>query len=329
MPPAVAPCTSAASPFALSLSTARIVSLLPSHTDVLHHLSLHPCIVGFTHECHIPQSSSPQSPTPLTAPKLDVSALSPLEISTGWSALPLHPLYRKLQSCLCSFYDVDIPALVALNPTLILTHIKHDEWHEMHHNVQAMLHEFLPHVRLISSHPQSIDDIYALYRTISTVLHIPVEQTITSSESALQTLIAVPRALTTTTTAAVVQWSDPVYLAADWVVQLFPRTFQSHPSTCTSAPSVRVHVDHLRQCQLLIFAICAVDLEGCRRHINAFLQSNAYVFEEWKPTIVATDATSCFSRFALSAVVDTARVLREIVIGNGPRRGVLWDVYPL
>ena len=87
----------------------RIVSLLPSATELIASLGAEDCLVGVSHECDYPVSvqSRPQLTSSILA-----SGLSPAEIDTAVAKAKLEerPLYL-----------VDGPRLAALKPDLILT----------------------------------------------------------------------------------------------------------------------------------------------------------------------------------------------------------------
>ena len=88
----------------------RIVSLLPSATEIVCALGLEDALVGVTHECDYP-------PPVASLPKLTASRISH---ETMTSAEIDHAVRTQLDGH-GSIYDLDEAALRALRPDLILT----------------------------------------------------------------------------------------------------------------------------------------------------------------------------------------------------------------
>lgn len=87
----------------------RIVSLLPSATEILYALGLGDSVVGITHECDFPPEAS-NNPA-LIRPRVDPAA-APAELDRQ---------VRELMSRGESLYSVDDALLRSLAPDLIIT----------------------------------------------------------------------------------------------------------------------------------------------------------------------------------------------------------------
>lgn len=321
MPPSITLTPSVQQPLpSLTTVTPRIITLLPSLTDVIADLDQVTHLVATTHECHTAKHS-----VALTAPKLDITSLSQSEIATGWNALAYHPSYQELDSLVCSFYQVDVPRLIDLKPTLLLTHIKNNEWGETEQNVIAMLQEFIPGICVISANPTSVEQIFHLYNRVGAALNIEVNTITNAWRKRLQALCRPIKPIIQKSTVAFVQWAEPLYLAADWVSEVLPPSLQPHPVTISPAPSVRAEVEDLRRCDIIIFSICAMNLQECTKIVDDFWSNYSQCLSGWQGRIVAADAHMCFSRFSLSSVVTTAEVIRQISFGDGRYRGRLWE----
>lgn len=78
----------------------------------------------------------------------------------------------------------------------------------------------------------------------------------------------------------------------------------------------------LRGVDVVVFAICGLTLRKAHAEVAQFYAENADVFAGWEGRLVIADARRLFSRWALSTVVDTARVLADIVRS---KHGPLWE----
>lgn len=318
----------------------RIASLLPGLTDVLHDLHLSAHLVARSHECLSPSPS-------VTSPKLPSTASLPsLEIASGWNAiLTTHPLISSpsspdslLAHRICSFYRVDLPALKDTKPTILLTHIAkaRTPYEPDQAAVREMLAAYIPSLQtVISTDTQTLADVFQLHRDVARAVGMPDNaiNPVAAARGRLESLRSFVDARVREGKAerrkvAIVQWTDPLFLAGDWVPRVAALAGAAGDGyTREGGPSVPVDVDALRGVDVVVFAVCAVGMEGCRRVVDQFVKRNGRKLQGWKGRFVVTDATTLFSRPAISTVVQSAEVIAEIVLGEAcyGHKGVLWD----
>jgi iron complex transport system substrate-binding protein len=87
----------------------RIVSLLPSATEIVCALGLEKSLVGRSHECDYP--SFVRALPPCTSSK----------INSSLSSLQIHEQTQTLLEESKSLYEIDVPLLQNLNPNVIVT----------------------------------------------------------------------------------------------------------------------------------------------------------------------------------------------------------------
>lgn len=117
----------------------RIVSLLPSTTEIVCALGLDDALVGITHECDYPASvvDKPR----LTASRISQETMSSKEID--------HAVRSQLDGH-GSIYDLDEVSLRALNPDLILTQELCDVCAVSYRTVERAARMFETDVRVVS-----------------------------------------------------------------------------------------------------------------------------------------------------------------------------------
>jgi iron complex transport system substrate-binding protein len=125
----------------------RIVSLLPSVTEILFGIGAGPEVVGVTHECDFP-------PEALTLPRLTSSAIpsssSPAEIDRHVRA-GLHSG--------SSLYTLDDRALAELEPDLIVTQELCEVCSVSYEQVATAVRRLSGDPRVVSLEPSSLDEV--------------------------------------------------------------------------------------------------------------------------------------------------------------------------
>src|SRR5256886_14206271 len=127
----------------------RIVSLLPSTTEIVCALGLEEALVGITHECDYP-------PSVVNKPRLTASRISQ---ETMTSAEIDHAVRSQLDGH-GSIYDLDEVRLRELNPDLILTQELCDVCAVSYKTVQRAARMFEADVKVVSLEPNTIEDIF-------------------------------------------------------------------------------------------------------------------------------------------------------------------------
>jgi iron complex transport system substrate-binding protein len=125
----------------------RIVSLLPSSTEICFALGLGDNVVGVSHECDFP--SAARGRPVLTTPKIDPSASS-AEIDRQVNALVAEGQ---------SIYRIDERALTALAPDLVLTQGVCEVCAVSFDEVKDATLRAAPHARVVSLSPTTLSDV--------------------------------------------------------------------------------------------------------------------------------------------------------------------------
>src|SRR6266566_4524605 len=127
----------------------RIVSLLPSTTEIVCALGLESKLVGITHECDYPPSvvDKPR----LTASRISHETMTSREID--------HAVRSQLDGH-GSIYDLDETKLRALDPDLILTQELCEVCAVSYKTVERAARMFEADVKVVSLEPNTIADIF-------------------------------------------------------------------------------------------------------------------------------------------------------------------------
>src|SRR5574341_234321 len=186
----------------------RIVSLLPSATEMICALGLGDQLVGVTHECDYP-------PTVLQLPKV-TRTLIPNEATSG----EIDRLVREQLKTTRALYTLNLPLLKELQPDLIVTQSLCDVCAVAQDDVQAALSQLPGKPRVINLEPQSLSDVFAAMRQVALAAGVSAERTIQSLTARVEAIATRSATLPHRPRVALLEWLDPPFSCGHWSPQL-------------------------------------------------------------------------------------------------------------
>ncbi len=191
--------------------THRIVSLLPSSTEIVAALGCVGQLVGRSHECDFP--AGVESLPVCTEPKFDPHGTS-AEIDQRVKAI--------LQESL-SVYRVDADLIQSLAPTVIVTQSQCEVCAVSFDEVQRMTCDFLDtDAQLVSLEPNGLDDVFADIQRVADALATPERGTalVSQMRERMDAVASQAAALPNKPTVALIEWIDPPMAAGNWMPSL-------------------------------------------------------------------------------------------------------------
>jgi len=293
--------------------TPRIVSLLPSATEIVCALGLEHALVGITHECDYPPTIKhlPQ----LTASRISHETMTSREID--------HAVRSQLDGH-GSIYDLDEEQLRELRPDLILTQELCDVCAVSYKRVAQAARMFETDVPVVSLEPNTITDIFANIRTVGELTnkvndaaHVVADLTtrIDTVAAALAGVEKRPRTL-------MLEWLEPPFAPGHWVPEQVALAGGDHafgragaPSTTTTAEEIAAYAP---ECIVLI--PCGYYTEDILRQLpQSNLPAGWHDLQAVQSgNVWALDATSYFSRpgpRVVRGVEILARILHPEIFG--------------
>lgn len=292
----------------MSKPTPRIVSLLPSATEIVCALGLSDSLVGVTHECDYPPEvvGLPQ----LTASRISHGTMSSVEID--------HAVRSQLDGH-GSIYDLDEVALRTLRPDLVITQELCDVCAVSYKTVeQAAARLFDASVRVVSLEPNTIADIFSNIRTVGALAgrEAAAERLVAELSTRLDALALALSEVQTRPRTLVLEWLEPPFAPGHWVPEQVAFAGGDHtfghagrPSRTTTPEEIRAYAP-----ERIVLAPCGYYKE----EIIGALES-ARLPAGWGelPAVAggevwAVDATAYFSRPG-PRVVRGAEILARII----------------
>jgi iron complex transport system substrate-binding protein len=187
----------------------RIVSLVPSATEMLFALGLGDDLVAVTHECDYP-------PAALELPKVTRNALA-----DGLSSAEIDAAVKQRTLAGESIYELDASLLRELEPDLIVTQALCQVCAVAYEDVRALAEEIGSQPRVISLDPQTVGEVLGDARTLAQATDrqdAAVELVQRAAQRIDRVRLAVRGARAVQV--AALEWLDPPFAAGHWTPQL-------------------------------------------------------------------------------------------------------------
>lgn len=285
----------------------RIVSLLPSATEIVCALGLEESLVGVTHECDHPASV-------VGRPVLTASRISHAEMS---SAEIDHAVRSQLDGH-GSIYDLDEKLLAELKPDLVITQELCEVCAVSYQTVQKAARLIESDARVVSLEPNNIRDIFANIRTVGELAGAAAaaDALVRDLTVQLDALAVLLTEVETRPRTLVLEWLEPPFAPGHWVPEQVAfaggdASFgnASGKSRTTTAEEIQAYAP-----EVVVLAPCGYYKEDILRALES-----ARLPRGWgelpavrSGQVWAVDATSYFSRPG-PRVVEGAEILLKII----------------
>ena len=189
----------------------RIVTLLPSATEIVCALGFQHELVGRSHECDYP--ATVVSLPPLTEPKFKPEGTS-AEIDKS---------VKKIVADALSVYRVDATRLRELAPDVIVTQSQCEVCAVSERDVEAAVAQWLgTPPRVVSLAPYALADVFADMERVATALGAVERGTdlVTRLCTRMDEIAERAKGARTQPRIAIVEWIDPLMSAGNWMPEL-------------------------------------------------------------------------------------------------------------
>lgn len=288
----------------------RIISLLPSSTEIVCALGLEENLVGVTHECDFPLGV--EKLPHLTASRISHEIMSSKEID--------HAVRTQLDGH-GSIYDLDENLLQELNPDLILTQELCDVCAVSYKTVQKAARMYVADAKVVSLEPNTIEEIFENIKTVAELCGVKQKgiQVVEDLQSRLdkiqEKLKTNPQSAIHNPKSFMLEWLEPPFSPGHWV----PEQVEIAGGNClmgnAGEKSITTTYEEIYESkpEIMVLIPCGYYTKDILRQIE-----NTEFPENWQEIpaikngeIWALDATSYFSRPA-PRVVDGAEILAKI-----------------
>lgn len=300
----------------------RIVSLIPSATEILAALGLTDAIVGRSHECDYPPEI------------LDRPACTRARINSSASSAEIHQdVDRLLQSAL-SIYQIETDILEKLQPTHIVTQDQCDvcavSLGEVEKAVASLTHS---QPQIISLQPNVLADVWTDIERVALAVGVDANRLIEN----IQSRMAICRqkiqglSISELPTVVCIEWIDPLMVASNWIPELVSLAGGQSLFSGSGQASAQIKWENLVAVDPSVIVVmpCGLDLHRTQAEILPLTQR-----PEWQNLravksgrVYATDGNAYFNRPG-PRLVDSLEILAEILhpeIFSYGYKGKAWE----
>ena len=285
----------------------RIVSLLPSCTEIICKLGYREHLVGISHECDYPKSIS-------GLPVLTKARLSPEGTSIEINQSVTDLLQRGL-----SVYDVDASLLKSLSPEIIVTQAQCEACAVSLDQVQDIVSNWtLNQTEIISLEPNTLNEVWLDFDIIAKTMDAPESSSILKSEinERFKLLKDKLKGTEQKPTVLCIEWIEPIMVAANWVPELVGLAGGKNVMSVSGTDSNFCSWDEIKQTNpdIIIMMPCGFGIKRTLEDIH-YLQ-NRKGWQELKAVkenkVFVVDGNQYFNRPG-PRLVDSAEILAEII----------------
>lgn len=282
------------------VSPMRIVSLVPSSTEMLFALGLGSEVIAVTHACDYPAAAR-------ELPKVTRDAL-PGDLTPGQIDATVRARAEQGEA----LFELDVEALRRLQPDLIVTQALCAVCAVSHEDVRAIAEQLDSSPKVIALDPRTLGEVLGDVRTLAEA---------TGTRDAGVDLIAdAARRIDRVRLAvrdrpplkvAALEWLDPVYVAGHWTPQLIEYAGGIDVLGLAGEHSERVDWELVAAAapDVVVAMPCGFDAASARDQALAVADRLAAV---GAGQVVAVDAAACFSRPGLR-LVDGLELLASVL----------------
>jgi len=271
----------------------RIVSFLPSATEMACALGLEDQLVGITHECDYP--AHVKTKPVVVRNVLPIETMSQSEIDRA--------VAERIRQGL-SLYQIDETLLRELAPDLILTQNLCQVCAPSGNEVSQVLRALPKAPEILWLTPQSVSEIFENVRDLGAATGKSIEATtlIQTCEARLEALTATVAKASYRPRVFCMEWLDPVYASGHWVPELVKFAGGVDELGSERGESVRVSWKDIVEWapEVLIIMPCGFNLQQTMKQIWSVFSSPSSDFFKLPAVrngrVYAVDANSYFAR---------------------------------
>jgi iron complex transport system substrate-binding protein len=289
------------------MTNKKIISLIPSATEIVCALGLEQSLVGRSHECDFPESvkmlpvcSEANFPDNLSSEAIDIKV-------------------KEILADALSVYTVKREVIKQLAPDVVITQDQCDVCAVSLSEVNEALNSFLDKpAQIISLQPNKLDDVFADIKTVAKALNV-AEAGNTLVEDLQERVDIISHKLKyvdTRPTVACIEWLAPLMVSGNWIPELVELAGGKSILAESGKHSPYVEWDDIYQAdpEIIVVMPCGFSIERTMKEIDLLLHLPGFAdLQAVKNNkLFIADGNQYFNRPG-PRIVDSVEIISEIV----------------
>lgn len=268
----------------------RIVSLLPSATEIVYALGLGDDLVAVTHECDFP---------PGARAKRQVTRNL---IPTGLASAETDRAVLESSQNANSIYQLDIEALVGLRPDLILTQDLCEVCAVPRSAVDEAVQRLDSPAAVLSLDPTNLEDVLLSIERVgeATGHQEEARRLVTSLHERIEAVAAATSGMAQRPRVLCCEWLDPVFCSGHWVPEQVRLAGGVDRLGQEAGPAISIDWQEVLRYapEVIILMPCGFDASQAAAHIDELAHRSGWdtLPAVTKGRVYAVDASAYFSR---------------------------------
>ena len=246
----------------------RIVSLLPSATEVICSLGLEEQLVGVTHECDWPASVC-------GIPRVTRTFI-PQNASSG----EIDRLVRQRVKERTALYSLDVDALEKLNPDLIITQTLCDVCAVATEEVDAAACMLPGNPTVVHLEPQTLDEVIACVQTVADAAGVSERgrEMVATLRNRVGAVAARSASIKTPTPMVLIEWIDPLFGCGHWSPEIIELAGGKELIGVAGERSRTFSWDELvsAQPEVMLIACCGMNIDRAMQDLPLLVEQKGF-----------------------------------------------------
>jgi iron complex transport system substrate-binding protein len=289
----------------MSTPDLRIVSLLPSATEIVAGLGLMDVIVGRSHECDYP-------------PEIKNRPIcTEAQLNSEKPSAQIDADVRNLVQSALSIYKIKLDVLEELKPTHIVTQDQCDVCAVNFADVEKAVGELTnSKPKVISLKPNVLSDVWADIERVATTLGVDSQPLLNQLRDRIEACRQKIQGISYRPTVVALEWTDPLMSSGNWIPELVELAGGQPLLGVAGQHSPYIEWDTLVKAnpEVIIIMPCGFDLERTRKETQALEQHPEWSSLQAVRTgkVFITDGNAYFNRPG-PRLVDSLEIVAEIL----------------
>ena len=287
------------------MATSKIITLIPSATEIISFLGLDSQLVGVSHECDFPEKVK------------SLKKLTKTDIKTNVSSYNIHLQIEKILENSLSVYKVDENSLKYLNPDVIITQDQCNVCAVNLSQVKKVTSSYLnKEVDIISLQPKSFKNIFENIEYVAKKLNVYNALNKNKIDKLLHRISDVRLKKKSFKKVICIEWSNPLMVAGNWIPDMVKIAGGNELFGINNKNSHWIDFKSVRDFnpEVIIFMPCGYNLLQTQRDVASLFENNV----NWKnlsayknKKLYLVDGNQYFNRPG-PRIVDSLEILAEI-----------------